>query len=87
MSKQTEKIKELVAKREKASLGGGQKAIDKQHARGKYTARERIDMLVDKGSFEEYDVIFLSLHDIRRQPAATAKTKPFLISFSKTIQR
>ena len=48
MSKQTEKIKELVAKREQAYLGGGQKAIDKQHARGKYTARERIDMLVDK---------------------------------------
>ena len=59
MSKQTEKIKELVAKREKASLGGGQKAIDKQHARGKYTARERIDMLVDKGSFEEYDMFKL----------------------------
>ena len=39
MSKQTEKIKELVAKREQAYLGGGQKAIDKQHARGKYTAR------------------------------------------------
>ena len=56
MSKQTEKIKELVAKREQARLGGGEKAIEKQHARGKYTARERIDMLVDKGSFEEYDM-------------------------------
>ena len=33
MSKQTEKIKELVAKREQAYLGGGQKAIDKQHER------------------------------------------------------
>lgn len=59
MSKQTEKIKELVAKREQAYLGGGQKAIDKQHARGKYTARERIEMLVDKGSFEEYDMFKL----------------------------
>ena len=49
MSKQTEKIKELVAKREQARLGGGEKAIEKQHARGKYTARERIEMLVDKG--------------------------------------
>ena len=45
MSKQTEKIKALVAKREQARLGGGEKAIEKQHARGKYTARERIDML------------------------------------------
>ena len=59
MRKQTEKIKDLVAKRELARLGGGQKAIDKQHARGKYTARERIEMLVDKDSFEEYDMFKL----------------------------
>ncbi len=59
MSKQTEKIKELVAKREAARLGGGEKAIEKQHARGKYTARERIEMLVDKDSFEEYDMFKL----------------------------
>ena len=59
MSKQTEKIKELVAKREQARLGGGEKAIEKQHERGKYTARERIDMLVDEGSFEEYDMFKL----------------------------
>ena len=38
MSKQIEKIKELIAKREQARLGGGEKAIEKQHARGKYTA-------------------------------------------------
>ena len=56
MSKQVEKIKQLIAKREEARLGGGQKAIDKQHERGKYTARERIEMLVDEGSFEEYDM-------------------------------
>ena len=59
MSKQLEKIKELIAKREQARLGGGEKAIDKQHERGKYTARERIDMLVDAGSFEEYDMFKL----------------------------
>ena len=59
MSKQTEKIKALVAKREQAHLGGGEKAIEKQHARGKYTARERIDMLVDENSFEEYDMFKL----------------------------
>ena len=59
MSKQIEKIKELIAKREQARLGGGEKAIEKQHARGKYTARERIDMLVDEGSFEEYDMFKL----------------------------
>ncbi len=59
MSKQTEKIKELISKREQARLGGGEKAIEKQHARGKYTARERIEMLVDKDSFEEYDMFKL----------------------------
>lgn len=59
MSKQVEKIKELIAKREQARLGGGEKAIEKQHARGKYTARERIDMLLDEGSFEEMDMFKL----------------------------
>ena len=59
MSKQLEKIKNLIAKREQARLGGGEKASEKQHARGKYTARERIDMLLDEGSFEEVDMFKL----------------------------
>ena len=41
--------------RDKIALGGGLAAIDKQHAAGKLTARERIDALLDKGSFEELD--------------------------------
>ena len=56
MSHQLEKVKELIELREKARLGGGQKAIDAQHAKGKYTARERITMLLDEGSFEEFDM-------------------------------
>lgn len=56
MSNQLEKIKELVELRAEARLGGGQKAIDKQHAKGKYTARERIAQLLDEGSFEEMDM-------------------------------
>ena len=56
MSKQLERIKELVELRAQARLGGGEKAIGKQHDKGKYTARERIDMLLDKGSFEELDM-------------------------------
>ena len=56
MSKQLEKIKKLIEKREQARLGGGEKAIQKQHDKGKYTARERVEMLLDKGSFEEYDM-------------------------------
>lgn len=59
MSVQTEKIKELVELRAKARIGGGEKAIEKQHAKGKYTARERIDMLLDPGSFEEMDMFKL----------------------------
>ncbi|MEM7598885.1 MAG: acyl-CoA carboxylase subunit beta [Pseudomonadota bacterium] len=45
----------LEDRREDARLGGGQKRIDSQHGRGKLTARERIDLLVDEGSFEEFD--------------------------------
>ena len=56
MSNQVEKIKELIELRAKARLGGGEKAIEKQHAKGKYTARERITMLLDEGSFEEIDM-------------------------------
>ena len=56
MSSQIEKIQELIAKREKARIGGGEKAIEKQHAKGKFTARERIAMLLDEGSFEEMDM-------------------------------
>jgi len=56
MSKQEEKISQLIAKRAEARLGGGEKAIEKQHQRGKYTARERIAMLLDEGSFEELDM-------------------------------
>jgi methylmalonyl-CoA decarboxylase subunit alpha len=48
------KIKELLQKRELAKLGGGQKRIDSQHQKGKLTARERIDLLLDEGSFEEF---------------------------------
>ena len=56
MSQQLEKVKELIELREKARMGGGQKGIDSQHAKGKYTARERINMLLDEGSFEEFDM-------------------------------
>ncbi len=56
MSSQLEKIQELIDKRAKARLGGGEKAIAKQHEKGKYTARERINMLLDEGSFEELDM-------------------------------
>ncbi|GAA6210652.1 acyl-CoA carboxylase subunit beta [Hyphomicrobiales bacterium 4NK60-0047b] len=49
-------IDELEKRRENARLGGGQKRIDAQHQRGKLTARERIDLLLDENSFEELDM-------------------------------
>lgn len=51
-----QKIQELIELREKAKLGGGEKRIEAQHKKGKLTARERIDLLLDEGSFEEFDM-------------------------------
>lgn len=51
-----DKIAELRAKREAAKLGGGEKRIEAQHSKGKMTARERIDFLLDADSFEEFDM-------------------------------
>ena len=51
-----DKIQELLSKKAEAKLGGGQKRIDAQHKKGKLTARERIDLLLDEGSFEEFDM-------------------------------
>ncbi len=50
-----EVVKELERKRQAAALGGGQRRIDVQHGRGKLTARERIELLLDENSFEEWD--------------------------------
>ncbi|MEM8633065.1 MAG: acyl-CoA carboxylase subunit beta [Pseudomonadota bacterium] len=49
-------LSELDARRAAARAGGGQRRIDAQHGRGKLTARERIELLVDEGSFEEFDM-------------------------------
>ena len=49
-------LQELEKRREQARLGGGQKRIDAQHAKGKLTARERVELLLDSDSFEELDM-------------------------------
>jgi acetyl-CoA carboxylase carboxyltransferase component len=49
-------VEDLHARRERAKLGGGQEKIDRQHERGKLTARERIDLLVDPGTFVEMGI-------------------------------
>ena len=49
-------LERLEQRRNEARLGGGQKRIDAQHEKGKLTARERLELLLDEGSFEEYDM-------------------------------
>ncbi|MBV8752898.1 MAG: acyl-CoA carboxylase subunit beta [Hyphomicrobiales bacterium] len=49
-------LEKLEARRAHARLGGGKNRIDAQHKRGKLTARERLELLLDKGSFEEFDM-------------------------------
>jgi acetyl-CoA carboxylase carboxyltransferase component len=58
-----DKVDELNKKKEEAKLGGGQKRIDNQHEKGKLTARERIDLLMDEGTFVEMDMF--ALHHCR----------------------
>jgi propionyl-CoA carboxylase beta chain len=49
-------LEKLESRRAEARLGGGERRIDAQHARGKLTARERLEVLLDEDSFEEYDM-------------------------------
>ena len=49
-------LEELERKRAAARAGGGEKRVEVQHAKGKLTARERLDLLLDPNSFEEYDM-------------------------------
>ena len=49
-------IEELEKRKQAAKLGGGENRIEKQHAKGKLTARERIEILIDEGTFEELDM-------------------------------
>ncbi len=49
-------LDELAQRREQARAGGGERRVAAQHAKGKLTARERIDLLLDEGSFEEFDM-------------------------------
>src|SRR6478736_8308201 len=49
-------VDKLEARRVRARAGGGKARVDAQHGRGKLTARERIELLLDKDSFEEFDM-------------------------------
>ena len=50
------KLQEMLEKKEKIRQGGGEKKVAKQHGAGKLTARERIDLLFDPGTFQEYNI-------------------------------
>ncbi len=59
-----EKIEKLHEMREQTRLGGGEKRVEQQHKKGKLTARERLDLLMDKGSFQEIDAFVThQIHD------------------------
>ena len=65
---------ELLRRREALRQGGGSQAVERQHAKGKLTARERIDRLLDPGSFQEIDPYITHRHtafglDEKRFPA------------------
>ena len=74
-STRIQKVKvQLNERRERALLGGGQKAIDVHHEKGKLTARERIKLLLDPGTFQEYDMFMehtcsdFSMDDPNKRP-------------------
>ena len=57
MSVMKEKIEKLRALKAEARLGGGAERIEAQHKKGKLTARERVDLLMDEGTFQEIDML------------------------------
>ncbi len=63
MAKVDPRITELRQKRAKAQQGGGQDRIDRQHAKGKLTARERLELLLDEGSFTELEPFVTQQND------------------------
>ena len=63
-------VEQLEMRRAQARMGGGEKRIDAQHAKGKLTARERLELLLDPNSFEEFDMFVIDLEKIDKfQPS------------------
>jgi acetyl-CoA carboxylase beta subunit len=71
--------------KDKARLGGGQKRLDKQHEKGRLTARERLEVLLDEGSFREYDMFVEHRYD--RNQILDVFTKNSDVMTSKWINR
>ncbi|MGH9110496.1 MAG: acyl-CoA carboxylase subunit beta [Acidimicrobiales bacterium] len=67
-----ERLGELAARREQALHAGSERAVERQHSRGKMTARERVDYLLDAGSFQELDMLARS-----RMPGLSDDQRPY----------
>jgi acetyl-CoA carboxylase carboxyltransferase component len=67
-----ERLDQLASRREQALHAGSERAVERQHARGKMTARERIDYLLDEGSFQELDMLARS-----RMPGLSDEQRPY----------
>jgi acetyl-CoA carboxylase carboxyltransferase component len=67
-----ERLEQLASRKEQALHAGSERAVERQHSRGKMTARERIDYLLDEGSFQELDMLARS-----RMPGLTDDQRPY----------
>ena len=63
MSSTEKRLNDLRARKSRSEAGGGQARIEAQHNRGKMTARERLEMLLDDGSFQEIDALVKVLNE------------------------
>jgi acetyl-CoA carboxylase carboxyltransferase component len=68
----TERLEQLSRRRQEALHAGSERAVERQHARGKLTARERLDYLLDEGSFQELDMLARS-----RMPGLSEDQRPY----------
>jgi propionyl-CoA carboxylase beta chain len=83
-----DKINELYDRRREVELGGGDKRIEKQHAKGKLTARERIDYLVDEDSFVELNpFIETQSSDFNMNGSASGKGEGVVTGYGKVNGR
>jgi acetyl-CoA carboxylase carboxyltransferase component len=87
-----DRLAELQRLKESSQLGGGAERIEAQHKRGKLTARERIDLLLDEGSFEEMDAFVthrssefgLDKQRISPTPSSRVTARSTAVSFTST---
>ena len=87
MDTMVEKLEVINKEKERFRLGGGPAAIDKQHSQGKLTARERIEKLLDPGSFEELDMLLGAAEDVFNPGAAGQPADGVIVGYGKIEAR